>query len=92
MTTTDRNMRPNPKENTMTATTTQPATTTNPHQAATVITMVAIPLIFLGAMWGAGNNPEHAEWSGFAVLAIVALHVMKRIQRNAWNRKHGTGK
>ena len=74
-------------------TTTRPATTvqpaTNPHQIGTVITMVAIPIVFIGAMWGAGNHPEHAGISGTAFLVIVALHIVKRIQRNLWNRRHG---
>ena len=66
-----------------TTTTTRPAT--NPHHISTVITSWAIPFVFLGAMWGAGHNPEHADWSAFAVFAIVAIHFVQRIRRFVWN-------
>ncbi len=79
---------PTQKENAMTTTTARPVETTNPHHVPALITLWAIPLVFIGALWGAGNNPENAEWSGFAFLLIVGLHVMKRVQRNAWNRRN----
>jgi hypothetical protein len=76
-------------------TTIQPQTATkpasNPHLAGYWITLVAIPVVFIGAMWGATNQPEHASVSYSAFAVIVALHFLKRAQRALWNRRHGAG-
>ncbi len=60
--------------------------TANPHHVGTVITGWAIPLIFVGALWGAGHDPANASWSALAFVVIVALHLVQRIRRNVWAR------
>ena len=74
---------------TVTQSTPTEAQSTNPHQVGTVITLIAIPIVFLGALWGAGHHPEHASWSVFAFAATVVIHLVKRIQRATWNLRSG---
>jgi hypothetical protein len=64
----------------------------NPHHVGTIITAWAIPFVFIGALWGAGHDPEHAGVSAFAFVAIVAIHLVQRIRRAVWKHRQGSGK
>jgi hypothetical protein len=78
----------------MTTTTAAPTTTPttdNPHRIATGILGWAIPLVLLGAIWGAIHNPEHAGISAGAFLLTLVLYGVKKVQYLAWNR-WGSGK
>ncbi len=79
----------------MTTTTEQHTTTAkppaNPHSIATAITLWAIPIVLIGAIWGASHDPQHAGISAAAALAIVVIHLVKRAQRTIWNLKNRDG-
>lgn len=71
---------------TTTATTQAPAQVSNPHRIGTLITGWAIPIVFLGALYGASTTPEHAGWSAFAVLAIIACYAYNKVRSVRYNR------
>ena len=72
-----------PKETPMTATS---APTKNPHHVPTLITGWAVVAVILGALWGAGRDPEHAAWSGLAVVAIIAVWGYNKVRKTAFDR------
>lgn len=76
-----------------TTTTTAPATattsTSNPHRAAVLILGWAIPVVLLGAVWGAVQNPGRAGISAAAFLLLLALYGVKKVQFGAWNLRRG---
>jgi hypothetical protein len=74
----------------MTATTTTNAPTQskdNPHRIPTLITGWGVPFVFIGALFGAGRDPEHAAWSGFAIVAIVVLYLVNKVRKAAYDRR-----
>lgn len=75
-----------PKETPMTVTATAPATTTpvNPYTIPAKVTGWAVIIVFLGALWGAGNDPENAAWSAFAVVAMIACYLYNKIRQAAF--------
>jgi hypothetical protein len=78
-----------PKESPMTTTTpetTTVSTPTNPYRIPAIITGWGVVAVFIGALWGAGHNPEHAEWSAFALVAIIAVYAYNKIRATAFNR------
>jgi len=82
MTITDRTT--NPKESPMTATTTTQIK--NPHRIPALITGWAVIAVVLGALWGAGRDPQHAAWSGLAVVAIVAIYGYHKVRKATFDR------
>ncbi|MGX6605688.1 hypothetical protein ACWKSP_26675 [Micromonosporaceae bacterium Da 78-11] len=80
MTTTDSPT--NRQEPTMTT----PTVTKNPYNIQTRITGWAVVAVFLGALWGAGHDPENASWSAFALVAIISIYAYNKIRQVAFNR------
>lgn len=73
---------------TATATAAAPTIPANPHRIPAAITGWAIPFVVLGALWGAGHQPEDASWSAAAVVAIVAIFALHKTRQAVWNLRH----
>lgn len=61
--------------------------TSNPHRVPTQITGVALIATIIGALYGASTQPEHAEWSAFAVAAAIAVYLYNKARKVAYDRR-----
>lgn len=63
------------------------ANTDNPHRIPTLITGWAVIVTVIGGLYGASTQPEHAEWSAFAIIASIVVYLVNKIRKNAYDRR-----
>ena len=62
--------------------------TKNPHRLLTLLTGWAVIATVIGGLWGAGHDPEHAEWSAFAIVASILIYLFHKVRAVRFDRRN----